>query len=447
MPDARRVSIEDFRNVCFVIMPFGTKEVGSGEQARTVDFDAVYESLFRPAVEAVVLPEAEGGGRLLARRTDRDFFAGHISQAMFEYIEYSRFALADITGLNANVFYELGARHRAHESGTAIFRQEDAPIPFDINQIKAFPYSVDAADHLEESRAFITRVLTESLVENAWDSPIMLALREQFSEGPDLQELLRQAEDRLRADDAAGAHELWMEARKRDSNNPRLDLKASAFPKQNGDWDLTIRLLQSALANEAALGDSHEPSYSDAYRELGIAQNKRDRHIFPTAGEESLRKAVYLSPGDFDAWASLGGILRRAERYDDALAAYDKAVEVSEGHPYPLLMAIKLRTRQAGRLELSPETIMALGKAQGFRTAQARHEPSLDAPWCFFDLAEIELYLGKTEEALEAAKRGLEVSSHDWMPETFASALGLLEGVEGVEGLTELQGLISSSDS
>ena len=59
MPDARRVSIEDFRNVCFVIMPFGTKEVGSGEQARTVDFDAVYESLFRPAVEAVVLPEAE----------------------------------------------------------------------------------------------------------------------------------------------------------------------------------------------------------------------------------------------------------------------------------------------------------------------------------------------------------------------------------------------------
>ena len=44
---------------------------------------------------------------------------------MFHYIEYSRFALADISGLNANVFYELGHRHRVHEAGTVIFRQTD----------------------------------------------------------------------------------------------------------------------------------------------------------------------------------------------------------------------------------------------------------------------------------------------------------------------------------
>jgi hypothetical protein len=46
---------------------------------------------------------------------------------MFEYLEYSRFAVADISGLNANVFYELGARHRARESATAIFHQTGAP--------------------------------------------------------------------------------------------------------------------------------------------------------------------------------------------------------------------------------------------------------------------------------------------------------------------------------
>jgi hypothetical protein len=91
--------------------------------------------------------------------------------------------------------------------------------------------------------------------------------------------------------------------------------------------------------------------------------------------------------------------------------------------------------------------MMALGKAQGFRTAQARNEPALDAPWCFFDLAEIDLYLGKTEEALAAARRGLEASTHDWMPETFAGALSLLDGVEGVEGLEELRALVSDSGS
>ncbi|MCH7665651.1 MAG: hypothetical protein IH936_06970 [Acidobacteria bacterium] len=118
----------DYNKICFAIMPFGKKPVGE----REVDFDQIYDEIFEPAINAVPLPEPEEGN-LEARRTDKDFFAGDISHEMFNYLEYSRIALADITGLNANVFYELGHRHRARESGTAIFRQTDAPIPFDIN--------------------------------------------------------------------------------------------------------------------------------------------------------------------------------------------------------------------------------------------------------------------------------------------------------------------------
>src|ERR1700694_3032170 len=132
----------DYTKVCFVIMPFGTKPVGTTPVSATaagttpagprdVDFDAIYERVFLPAVAATPLPE---GGFLQPRRTDKDFFSGHISEEMFQYLEYSRIALADISGLNANVMYELGARHRAREAGTAIFRQVDTPIPFDINQ-------------------------------------------------------------------------------------------------------------------------------------------------------------------------------------------------------------------------------------------------------------------------------------------------------------------------
>ena len=81
------------------------------------------------------LPE---GGMLQARRTDKDFFSGDIKYEMYRYLEYSRFALADISGLNFNVAYEIGARHRARATGTAIFRLTQFAPPFDINSIKAF---------------------------------------------------------------------------------------------------------------------------------------------------------------------------------------------------------------------------------------------------------------------------------------------------------------------
>jgi hypothetical protein len=115
----------DYSKICFVIMPFGNKAVGD----QTVDFDSLYADIFAPAISAVPLPE---GGQLEPHRTDKDFFAGDIKLEMFQYLEYSRFALADISGLNFNVAYELGVRHRAREAGTAIFRQGQAAPPFDI---------------------------------------------------------------------------------------------------------------------------------------------------------------------------------------------------------------------------------------------------------------------------------------------------------------------------
>jgi hypothetical protein len=85
------------------------------------------------------------------RRTDRDLFASDITQDMFEYLEYSRMVLTDISCPNENVFYELGVRHRSRGSGTAIFRQAGALIPFDINHIKAFPYEYQPLERAEQA--------------------------------------------------------------------------------------------------------------------------------------------------------------------------------------------------------------------------------------------------------------------------------------------------------
>ena len=59
----------DYPRTCFVIMPFGETDVVDGTGAtRKVDFDAIYDGIFEPAINAVPLPE---GGMLKAHRTDR----------------------------------------------------------------------------------------------------------------------------------------------------------------------------------------------------------------------------------------------------------------------------------------------------------------------------------------------------------------------------------------
>jgi Flp pilus assembly protein TadD len=427
----------DYSRICFVIMPFGEKPVGD----RTVDFDKLYEYIFVPAISAVSLPE---GGKLEPRRTDKDFFTGDIKLEMFQYLEYSRFALADISGLNFNVAYELGARHRARESGTAIFRQTQFSPPFDISSIKAFPYAYEPADQAAEARKLITRVLTESLVQNRLDSPVRLALGAQLATGK-LDELLAQAENEIRKSNWTGAMEVYRQAISIDPNNPLPRMKLGILCRDRGIWDEALEQFTQAIAAS--------PAYGEAWREKGIVENKiaqNAKHAMdtdPAPGESSLRRAVELNDKDFDAFAALGGVLKRAERFPQALAAYEQSQKISGGHPYPLLNALKLRVQVNGRLALSGAEKLALARAERVREGQSQHNPPFDKPWCFFDLAEIKLYRGDPKAFLDVAMNGFEQTDADWQGKTFVEGLRLLlpasNELPGLkEGLAELEQMV-----
>jgi hypothetical protein len=225
-----------------------------------VNFDAIYDDVFVPAINAVRLPE---GGMLQARRTDKDFFSGDIKYEMYRYLEYSRFALADISGLNFNVAYEIGARHRARASGTAIFRLTQFAPPFDINSIKAFPYDYHPDTEAAQSRELISRVLIESLVHNRPDSPVRLALGEQRESGK-IDELLVQAENEIRRPNWTGAMDIYRKAvapveksnRAAHHRAMRRVLAASAWwsapvtdsPASSGGCSATARLRLASLA-------------------------------------------------------------------------------------------------------------------------------------------------------------------------------------------------------
>jgi tetratricopeptide (TPR) repeat protein len=417
-----------YESVCFVVMPFGVKDVGD----QKVNFDALYDDIFVPAISAVPLPE---GGTLEPRRTDKDFFSGDIKLEMFQYLEYSRFALADISGLNFNVAYELGARHRAREAGTAIFRQSQFSPPFDINSIKAFPYDYHPAEEAQKARELITRVLKDSLVQNRPDSPVRLALGEQLQSGK-IDELLIQAENEIRRPNWTGAMEIYRKAIAIEPNNPLPRMKLGLLCRDRGIWEEALEQFAGAIASS--------PLYGEAWREKGIVENKiaqvegQPMDMDPAPGEASLRRAVELNNKDFDALSSLGGVLKRAKRYPQALAAYEQSHKMSGGHPYPLLNSLKLRVQVNGKLALSGSDKVALARAERFRGGQSEQTPPFDKPWCFFDLAEIKLYRGDRSAFLEIAMRGFEHTDQDWQGKTFVESLRLLfPAADELPGLNE----------
>ena len=437
---------DELERTCFVIMPFGKKDVGGKE----VDFTAIYHQIFEPAIRNVKTPENQP---LIAARTDMDAFSGSINQEMFEYIMYSRMAFADISGFNPNVFYEIGARHSAQESGTVLFRQTGHAIPFDITTIKVFEYDHEPDEKVEASRTFITNVLSETLKRNRLDSPVRLALRAQWGGGPRpaatsqsvpetppsvehpvgssracieqwnkqvIEGFMRDAEEAIRIGDLDMARTNYWGALRFDPLNIVARMRLGLTLKRQGEH---YQALQEFITVTKLA-----PDYGEAWKEKGIVEglvarmipaSKRQKAKWLSDGYDSLKRATLLIPEDFDAWSSLGGMIKNVrEDFATAQKMYAHAAKISDGHPYPLLNALKMEALNTGTLNFEPVREQ-LEKAKQLRLAQTLAAPPTDTPWCYFDLAEIHLYQNDKDEFLSYVRKGIESCNASWQPQTF----------------------------
>jgi tetratricopeptide (TPR) repeat protein len=443
---------DELERTCFVIMPFGKKDVGGKE----VDFTAIYKHIFEPAIRNVKTPENQP---VIVARTDMDAFSGSINQEMFEYIMYSRMAFADISGFNPNVFYEIGARHSAQESGTVLFRQAGHPIPFDITTIKVFEYDYEPDEKVEASRTFITNVLSETLKRNRLDSPVRLALRAQWGGSPRpasaatsqsvaetppsgespvvsshacieqwnkqvIERFMRDAEEAIRIGDLEMARTNYWGALRFDPMNIIARMRLGLTLKRQGEH---YQALQEFITVTKLA-----PDYGEAWKEKGIVEgliarmiqaNKRQKAKWLSDGYDSLKRATLLIPEDFDAWSSLGGMLKNVrEDFATAQKMYAHASKISDGHPYPLLNALKMEALDTGKLNLEPVREQ-LEKAKQLRLAQTLATPPTDTPWCYFDLAEVHLYQDDKDGFLDYVRKGIESCNANWQPQTFRDSL------------------------
>lgn len=116
--------------LCFVLMPFGTKE----SNGKSINFDEVYNEIIKPSIDE---------SKLESVRADEEVVGGIIHKPMFERLLLCDYAIADLTTANANVFYELGVRHAIRPYSTILIcAKEGHNLPFDIRMSRVLYYSL-----------------------------------------------------------------------------------------------------------------------------------------------------------------------------------------------------------------------------------------------------------------------------------------------------------------
>jgi tetratricopeptide (TPR) repeat protein len=144
-------------------MPFGKKMDAAG---RVTNFDSIYLKIIAPAVVRAGLEPI---------RADEEKIGGTIHKPMFERLMLCHYAVADITGANPNVFYELGIRHAMRPRSTVIVFGEGTVLPFDIALVRGISYKTDGAGEPVDADATLDQIATQLIAARGnphHDSPI-----------------------------------------------------------------------------------------------------------------------------------------------------------------------------------------------------------------------------------------------------------------------------------
>lgn len=179
---------------CFVVIGFGMKtDYATG---RTLNLDLSYQKLIKPAFDRV--------GVRCFRAIDVNV-TGSIDKLMYHWIYQADYVVADLSTMNANVFYELGVRHAQRPNTTLLMAEQElfARLPFDLSHTIIYGYEHLGEDIAEaEATRFVDllagqleKLLAEPVEE---DSPVYVYMP--GMEAPrwkDPKEAIRELEEKL----------------------------------------------------------------------------------------------------------------------------------------------------------------------------------------------------------------------------------------------------------
>lgn len=146
---------------CFFIAPIGKE--GSSERNRS---DGILEFIVGRAAQELGLTTIRG---------DQIGEPGQITLQVIAHILGAKAAVADLTGLNPNVFYELAVRHTA-KLPVILIAERECKLPFDIAQMRTIFFDYTDLRSADQCRRDIVAQLREALDSGIVDSPIATSI-------------------------------------------------------------------------------------------------------------------------------------------------------------------------------------------------------------------------------------------------------------------------------
>lgn len=143
---------KQFKSDVFMIMPFAAS------------FSGIYQDIVKPLMKDLKLT--------ITRGDEFNSTNGVVIEEVWAALNACRFVIAEISGGNDNVFYELGIAHTLNKPAILITQSKTAEeIPFDVRHLRYIRY-VDTADGgaklAQDLRAAVTRLIGD--LEDGWDT-------------------------------------------------------------------------------------------------------------------------------------------------------------------------------------------------------------------------------------------------------------------------------------
>lgn len=422
--------------LCFVLMPFGKKPTSGGG---IIDFDAVYERLIAPAIK---------GAELEPLRADKEAAGGIIHKPMYERLILCKYAVADLTTANANVFYELGLRHAVRRKSTVLlFAKDSGQLPFDVGPLRALPYSLGKdgkpADAASDRQALENRL--RAARNDITDSPIF-QLVEEF---PDIQRLKTDVfRDRVRYSESV--KKKLFEARNQKDANALQAIAESLGRIADQESGVVIDLYLSYRAVEAfdamiALVEQMAPPLAATVmvqEQLGFALNRVGRRMEAEKVLEDLIASRGPSSETYgilgrvykDAWQAAdadGDDFLAAGYLDKAVEAYLKGFESDWRDAYPGINAVTLmeikNPPDPRRQSLIPIVAYAVERRM------AMGQPDY---WDHATVLELTVLAKDETGAAKALTGALAAAVENWQPRTTANNLRIIGKAREARGDT-----------
>jgi len=418
-------------------MPFSNKK--DPATGLDIDFDRIYETAIRPGIEKAGMEPI---------RADEERTGGIIHKPMFERLLLCDYAVADLTTANANVFYELGVRHAVRPATTLAVFASHQQLPFDVNFLRALPYTLGMGNRFEEDqqkklREDLARRLEEmkslETQHGTTDSPVFQQLQDYRA--PDIARL-RTDVFRERAQYTADTKNYLAGARADHDAQRLLDIQRSLGPLEDVEAGILVDLYLSYRAVEdfdrmVALYDCMPAALRRtvlAREQLGFAYNRLGRRdealkvleeVLKEQGPSSetcgLIGRIYK-----DRWAEAterGETFLAAGYLDRAIDSYRLGFETDMRDAYPGINAVTLLEIRgtvealAAQAELLPVVRFAVKR---------RVESTQPDYWDCATLLELAVLANDMDEAGSRLSDALALVREAWEPRTTAKNLKMI---------------------